>query len=81
MRRFVLLAFVGLGLASIAGCHHWRHKHYARAAYMYADPCGCADVYPGPIEGPPIAAAGSLPIAPAKVIPGPPSAVISTPQR
>jgi hypothetical protein len=81
MKRFVLLTSVGLGLLTIAGCHHWRNKHFARASYTYADPCGCGDVYPGPIEGVPVAAAQSLPIAPGKVIPGPPSAVISTPQR
>jgi hypothetical protein len=81
MKRFVLLTSVGLCLVSTAGCHHWRNKHYARAAYTYADPCGCADVYPAPIESVPITAAQNLPIAPGKMIPGPSSAVVSTPQR
>jgi hypothetical protein len=81
MRRLALFAAVGLGLASIAGCHHWRNKHLARASYMYADPCGCGDVYPGHIEGVPVATAQSYPIVPGKLAPAPSSTVVSTPQR
>ena len=81
MRRLVLLTSISFGLLTIAGCHHWRHKHYARAAYTYADPCGCGEVYSGGIESAPVAAAQAFPIAPIKTIPGPPSAVVSTPQR
>jgi hypothetical protein len=81
MRRLVLLMTVGLGLLTIAGCHHCWRKHFARASHTYADPCGCGEAYAGPIEGVPVAAASSLPLAPAKVIPGPSSQVVSTPQR
>ena len=81
MRRFVLLTSVGLGLLTIAGCHHWKQKHFARASYNYADPCGCGEAYGGAIESVPVATAQGYPLAPGKMIPAPPAAVISTPQR
>jgi len=81
MKRFILLAAVGVSLSCFAGCHHWREKHFTRASYNCCDPCGGAESYAGPYDGMPVATAQSFPIAPAKVIPGPPGTVVSTPQR
>jgi len=81
MKRFILLASVGLSLSCFAGCHHWKEKHLARASYNCCEPCGSAESYAGPYDGMPSATAQSFPVVPGKVIPMSPAPVVSSPQR
>ena len=86
MRRRVLLIYIGLTLASLAGCHHCHKKNLAAASYTGCASCGCdgpiaapIDAIHGPtgvvIAGPPAGIPGppvGIPGPPVGGIPGPP---------
>jgi hypothetical protein len=69
MKRFVLLACIGITLMSVTGCAKWKQKHYYRSAYTEGDACGCGvspiydNVAPAPV--------GAIISAPPKALPAP----------
>jgi len=86
MRRFVLLTYIGVGLACFTGCHHWHRKHLASACY--SEQCGCGDASYGSFDGMPVptsqiiqgAPSKVIPLSPAGGIPGPPGPVMPSPR-
>jgi hypothetical protein len=71
MRRFVVLACIGLVLVSFPGCAKWKRKHFYRSACVEGDVCGCGSYATGaPIVGAPAAydtvVPGTVISAPAK---------------
>jgi hypothetical protein len=74
MRRLVLLSYMGLSLACLAGCHLLHHKKPVAAdCCAPVTSCGCEGPIAGPIEPiPGLPPAGVVIPGPPKIIPGPP---------